>query len=171
MEGGAWWATVHGVTESDTTERLHFHFILPTTILHKPDVPDDIKSEDRYSGPRIITNQYCSVSFPIVLKEMQQSLSPPILSNSFSGCTGSRPSLCLMCAQEVVLPATLSIHSAASFLLRLLLGWKSSRRPGLPRLPGNVQFHKSLLLVFLLSLLQTPCLRVTHTYSGAGFRG
>ena len=31
MDGGAWWAAVHGVAESDMIEWLHFHFSLSCT--------------------------------------------------------------------------------------------------------------------------------------------
>ena len=31
MDGGAWWAAVHGVAELGMTEKLHFHFSLSCT--------------------------------------------------------------------------------------------------------------------------------------------
>ena len=31
MDGGAWWATVHGVAESDMTEWFHFTFTFKVT--------------------------------------------------------------------------------------------------------------------------------------------
>ena len=37
--GGAWWATVHGVAKSQTTVRLHFHFHLQLICRSKADLP------------------------------------------------------------------------------------------------------------------------------------
>ena len=35
MDGGAWWAAVHGIVKWDTTEQLHFHFSLSLfTLMH-----------------------------------------------------------------------------------------------------------------------------------------
>ena len=33
MDRGAWWVTVHGVTESDTTSKLHHHYCHPVPAL------------------------------------------------------------------------------------------------------------------------------------------
>ena len=51
-DGGTWWATVHEVAESDTTERLHFHF---SKIIADGDCSHEIKRR-LLLGRKAITN-------------------------------------------------------------------------------------------------------------------
>ena len=40
IDGGAWWATVHGVAKCRTRQQLHFHFhFLSSQAIGKPDTP------------------------------------------------------------------------------------------------------------------------------------
>ena len=45
MDGGAWWATVHGVAESDMTEWLHFQWYYYAVLSHKVKLMKVLKTE------------------------------------------------------------------------------------------------------------------------------
>ena len=64
MDGGAWWARVHGVAkESDTTERPHRHKLDSLDEMHQP-----LK---KYKLPQCIKYETNNLESPLIIKEIK----------------------------------------------------------------------------------------------------
>ena len=87
MDGGAWWATVHGVSKSqDTTERLHFQtHLLPISSVHCEHSPSDSRGrlQQSWSGASLLGAQEETGRWNRELLEWQGMLLFPLSSGGF----------------------------------------------------------------------------------------